>query len=90
MKFILWQYAIGPENDGYRLTCHVDEDIQTGRSTVTIVENGRELHRQDFIDDGRDPDAWRKPTDFGELMRLRYFGHAMDRMRPIYQRLRGA
>ena len=86
MKSIIWQTEIGTEPDGYRLTCYRDEDLETDITTIEVVENGQRLAIREFKDDPNDPESWQQPFAFAELMRLRYFGHAMEKIRPFYQR----
>jgi hypothetical protein len=88
-QVVLWQFAIsGEPPDGYRMTCEMTEDFETGRSVVTVVENGRELERQEFVDDGKRPDAWREPHEYAGILRERYFSQAMAGMQPFYERHR--
>jgi hypothetical protein len=80
----LWEMAIGvPPADGYRLHCDMTEDRDAEEVTVRVIENGAELESQTFEDT---PDNWQAPHKYAGELHAKYFGRAMDRMRPFYLR----
>ncbi len=83
MPCVLWSGGLGE----YDIKCVLVEKPY-GTSTLTVIENGKELERKVFIDEGKNSDAWREPFEVAELWRIRYYPRMIAAMRPIYQRYR--